>query len=94
MRMTCSLAARRQADHQAERTDPGPRLARRKARALTEEAAVESARAVWSEAEGFEPAPGGLTFRVGGGHAWITNSGRVAADPEGLRSRARQHITA
>jgi hypothetical protein len=24
---------------------------------------------------------------------WITDSGRVAADPEGLRSHARQRIT-
>ncbi|GAA1265827.1 MULTISPECIES: hypothetical protein [Streptomyces] len=60
---------------------------------MTEETAIESARKVWPEAEGFEPAAGGWTFRVGGGYAWITDSGRVAADPEGLRSHARQRIT-
>ncbi len=61
---------------------------------MTEEAAVESARGVWPEAEGFESAPGGWTFRVGGGYAWITDAGRVAVDPEGLRSHARNRITA
>ncbi|MGW2456798.1 hypothetical protein ACWCTA_36545 [Streptomyces sp. NPDC001704] len=61
---------------------------------MTEETAIESARQVWPEAEGFELAPGGWTFRVGGGYAWITDAGRVASDPEGLRSHARQRITA
>ncbi|MFJ8677313.1 hypothetical protein [Streptomyces sp. NPDC093589] len=59
---------------------------------MKEEAAAASAREVWPEAEGFELAPGGWTFRVGGGYAWITNSGHVAVDPEGLRSHARQRI--
>ncbi|MET7844383.1 hypothetical protein ABZT45_38565 [Streptomyces sp. NPDC005356] len=60
---------------------------------MTEDSAIESARGAWPEAEGFEPVRGGWTFRVGGGYAWITDSGRVAADPEGLRSHARQRIT-
>lgn len=60
---------------------------------MKEEAAIESARGVWPEAEGFEPAPGGWTFRVGAGYAWMTDSGHVSADPEGLRSHARQRLT-
>ncbi|MFE4723115.1 hypothetical protein ACFRLW_43450 [Streptomyces sp. NPDC056728] len=59
---------------------------------MKEEAAIERAREVWPEAEGFEPVHGGWTFRVGGGYAWITDAGRVAADLEGLRSHARQRI--
>ncbi|MFI6449666.1 hypothetical protein [Kitasatospora sp. NPDC050543] len=61
---------------------------------MEEEVAIESARQVWPEAEGFKPAPGGWTFRVGGGYAWITDSGQVATDPEGLRSHAARRIAA
>ncbi|MFF1594085.1 hypothetical protein ACFVY0_39235 [Streptomyces sp. NPDC058286] len=61
---------------------------------MTEEAAITGARDVWPEAEGCEPAPDGWTFRVGGGYAWIADTGRVAADPEGLRSHAQQRIAA
>ena len=49
-------------------------------------------REVWPEAEGFESAPGGWTFRVGGGYAWIMNAGRMATYPEGLRSDARRKL--
>ncbi|MFZ3562792.1 hypothetical protein [Streptomyces sp. BH055] len=59
---------------------------------MDEAAAIERAREVWPEAEGFEPVPGGWTFRVGGGYAWITNAGRVAPDPEGTRSDALRGI--
>lgn len=61
---------------------------------MKEEAAIESAREVWPEAEGFESSPGGWTFRVGGGYAWLTDSGRVASDPEQFRSHARRRIMA
>ncbi|WP_327575394.1 hypothetical protein [Streptomyces sp. NBC_00145] len=61
---------------------------------MTEEAAITGARNAWPEAEGFEPAPSGWTFRVGGGYAWITDTRRVAADPESLRSHAQQRIAA
>lgn len=61
---------------------------------MNEDAAISAAREVWPEAEGFEPAPGGWTFRVGGGYAWVTNSGRVSHDPEGLRSHARRFLAA
>ncbi|MFB8000609.1 hypothetical protein ACFC4G_48815 [Streptomyces sp. NPDC056002] len=61
---------------------------------MKEETAIESAREVWPEAEGFGRAADGWTFRCGGGYAWITDTGRVATDPEGLRSHARQRITA
>lgn len=55
---------------------------------------MTAARDVWPEAEGFEAAPGGWTFRVGSGYAWITNSGRVADNPEGLRIHAQRRIPA
>ncbi|WP_331731269.1 hypothetical protein [Kitasatospora sp. NBC_01300] len=61
---------------------------------MDEESAIASARQVWPEAEGFERAPGGWTFRVGGGYAWITDAGQVATDPEGLRSHAGRRIAA
>lgn len=59
---------------------------------MREDAAIVRAQEVWPEAEGFESAPGGWTFRVGGGYAWVTNSGIVSSDPEGLRSHARQRL--
>ncbi|MGW5336233.1 hypothetical protein [Streptomyces bauhiniae] len=61
---------------------------------MTEETAIETARQTWPEAEGFEPVRGGWTFRVGGGYAWITAAGRVASDPEGLRSHAQRRMPA
>ena len=59
---------------------------------MTEDTAIEKARETWPEAEGFERVPGGWTFRVGGGYAWITLAGRVATDPEGIRSHARRRM--
>jgi len=59
---------------------------------MTEAEATERAREQWPEAEGFERAPLGWTFRVGGGYAWITFAGTLATDPEGLRSHARRHV--
>lgn len=51
---------------------------------------IKRAREVWPEAEGFERIPGGWIFRVGAGYASITESGRVATDPQGTRSHARR----
>lgn len=61
---------------------------------LSEESAIAKAREVWPEAEGFERAPEGWTFRVGAGYAWILDSGRVAQYPEGMRSLARRWMRA
>jgi hypothetical protein len=55
-------------------------------------AAIEMAREIWPELEGFAPSPGGWTFRVGAGYAWMTYSGHVSADPEGTRSHARRRL--
>lgn len=49
---------------------------------------------VWPEAEGFERAPGGWTFRVGAGYASVTNSGEVATDPQGTRAHAIRFMPA
>ncbi len=61
---------------------------------MQEESATTSAREVWPEAEGFERVPGGWTFRVGAGYASITDDGRVATSPQGLRSHAQKFMTA
>lgn len=53
--------------------------------AIGEAEAIERARAVWPEAEGFLPATYGWTFRVGGGYASITSTGVVAREPQGTR---------
>lgn len=68
----------------AERTDPMPMI--------SEEAAMEQARGLWPEAEGFERVPGGWTFRVGGGYASVTDAGRVATDPQGTRGHAKRFM--
>ncbi|MFE0389526.1 hypothetical protein ACFW1F_36510 [Streptomyces bungoensis] len=60
--------------------------------ALTDEL-TEKAREVWPEAEGFQQAPGGWTFRVGAGYASITRTGQVATDPQGTRSDAQRFMT-
>jgi hypothetical protein len=57
-------------------------------------AAIERAREVWPEAEGFARAPGGWTFRIGAGYGWMTDTGHVSADPEGSRSHARSALGA
>jgi hypothetical protein len=57
---------------------------------LTEEAAMQEAREVWPEAEGFERVPGGWTFRVGAGYSSITDSGVAATDPQGTRKDAQR----
>lgn len=55
---------------------------------LTEAEAIEKAREVWPEAEGFELTFGGWTFRVGAGYASVTTLGTVATDPQGTRRHA------
>lgn len=59
---------------------------------MSEETAIEAARAVWPEAEGFERVPGGWTFRVGAGYASVSDSGLVATDPQGTRGHARRFM--
>lgn len=55
---------------------------------ITEQTAMTKAREVWPEAEGFERARGGWTFRVGAGYASVADSGRVAEHPQGTRGYA------
>lgn len=55
---------------------------------MNEDTATESARKVWPEAEGFVRVPGGWTFRVGAGYAWITDAGHVSENPQGTRRHA------
>lgn len=60
---------------------------------LTEAEAIEKAREVWPEAEGFELTFGGWTFRVGAGYASVTTLGTVARDPQGTRAHALRFMT-
>lgn len=53
---------------------------------------IDRAREVWPEAEGFERAPGGWTFRIGAGWTWLTDGGHVSPDPEGSRGHARRRL--
>lgn len=59
---------------------------------MNETEAIETAREEWPEAEGFERAAGGWTFRVGAGYAWMTSGGYVSLNPEGLRAHARARL--
>lgn len=59
---------------------------------MTEDNAASIARALWPEAEGFEPARGGWTFRVSAGYASVTYDGRVAQYPQGTRSDAQRFM--
>lgn len=60
---------------------------------LREAEAMERAQHIWAEAEGFLPVlSGGWTFRVGGGYASITETGRVAMEPQGTRSDAERFM--
>ncbi|MYS19178.1 hypothetical protein GA0115240_105831 [Streptomyces sp. DvalAA-14] len=59
---------------------------------MNEQTAIEAARKVWPEAEGFERAPDGWTFRCGAGYAAVADTGQVATDPQGTRSDARRFM--
>lgn len=59
---------------------------------MQESAAIEQARQVWPEAEGFEREPGGFTFRVGAGYSWMTDTGHVSGEPEGVRGYAGRRL--
>lgn len=59
---------------------------------ITEEAAMQEAREVWPEAEGFERVPGGWTFRVGAGYSSITDEGVAATYPQGTRREAQRFM--
>lgn len=60
---------------------------------LTEAEAIEKAREVWPEAEGFELTFGGWTFRVGAGYASVTTLGTVATDPQGTRAHVNVQVS-
>lgn len=59
---------------------------------IGEAQAIERARAVWPEAEGFLPTTRGWTFRVGGGYASVTAAGVVAREPQGTRFDAVSYM--
>lgn len=59
---------------------------------MTEEAAMQEAREVWPEAEGFQKVPGGWTFRVGAGYSAITDDGVALTYPQGTRADAERFM--
>lgn len=58
----------------------------------TEATAYAAARLLWPEAEAFEPARGGWTFRVGAGYASVTHDGWVSEHPQGTRKDAERFM--
>lgn len=61
---------------------------------MTEQEATALARGMWPEAEGFQRAAGGWTFRIGGGYASVSSRGRVATQPQGTRRQAERFMNA